>query len=120
MRIVLDVPADPSLLRAATMGLVALNRKILQRQPLPLLYRSGVRYATEGMGEEQWRTADQVYQSGIGDCEDLTAWRVAELQLAGVAAMPDIVRTGFRRYHARVRLPNGRIEDPSRKLGMGK
>jgi hypothetical protein len=32
--------------------------------------------------------------------------------------MPDIVRTGFRRYHARVRRGDGSIEDPSMRLGM--
>lgn len=121
MRVALNVPADPAALRAATMGLVALNRVIMRRRPLPPLYRSGVRYRIEGVGNENWNTADVVFRKGIGDCEDLAAWRVAELQLAGeLGAMPHIIKTGFKRYHAQVRRADGRIEDPSRVLGMGR
>ena len=44
------------------------------------LYQSGVRYAREPIGSEVWQTALETQQLGKGDCEDLVAWRVAELR----------------------------------------
>lgn len=105
-------------MEAASQGIVALNRAIMRRQPLPPLYRSNVRYQKESLGSENWRTADEVYRLGYGDCEDLANYRTAELQLEGELATTKIRRTGFRKFHAVVRRENGRIEDPSRRLGM--
>lgn len=113
----LKVPARAGAIRGAVLGLVALNRDVLRNSQLPPLYRSGVRYQAEELGSERWLTADEVFAKGRGDCEDLAAWRVAELQLAGeLDASVDIARTGNRRFHARVLRANGAIEDPSRIL----
>jgi len=60
----------------------------------------------------------EVMRHRFGDCEDLSAWRVAELRLGGVRAIPWVVQSGNRLYHVQVRYPDGTIEDPSRRLGM--
>lgn len=116
INVTLRVPASRKALEAATTGLVALNRYVLRRSPLPPIYESGVVYKPETRRPEEWRTADVIYASGYGDCEDLASWRVAELQLAGEPAKVKVVRTGVRRFHAIVQRVNGAIEDPSKKL----
>lgn len=100
-------------------GLVAANLVILKRNPrLPPLYKSGVRYVPEPRGQEKWLTYDKVLRAGKGDCEDLATARSAELINVGVMAWPDVIRTARRKFHAVVVWPDGRIEDPSKILGM--
>lgn len=86
------------------------------------LYEQGVVYQTEPRGEESFSTPLLVKERGYGDCADLSLWRVAELRNAGVPAAYDIYiqhPSRLRRvFHVRVRLPDGRVEDPSVKLGM--
>lgn len=58
-------------------------------------------------------------RDGYGDCEDLAAARVAELRVkAGIKAVPWLKKKG-KIWHVLVRYPDGTLEDPSRKLGMG-
>lgn len=98
---------------------MAANLVILKRNPrMPALYESGVRYVPEPAGMEKWLTYDQVLRAGKGDCEDLAAARAAELHRVGIKAWPIVIRTGRKRFHAVVRWPDGRIEDPSKILGM--
>lgn len=87
-------------------------------RPLPPLYRSGVRYRQE-RGTEDWNTAPVVLKRGYGDCEDLAAWRAAELRVMGIPAHGIVKRTGPKMFHALVLWPDGRVEDPSKILGMG-
>jgi hypothetical protein len=59
----------------------------------------------------------------VHNCEDLACWRVAELRTRfGIDARPTFTSQvrpdGSHLYHILVRLPDGRIEDPSRRLGM--
>jgi hypothetical protein len=85
------------------------------------LLKSHVRYQAEPLGSEIWQSAKETYELGFGDCEDLVSIRVAELRFwERVNAMPFIkdVRPGLR--HCLVRHPDGRLECPSRALGMGK
>ena len=88
----------------------------------PLLYESGVRYQEEPPGAEDWQNVPITLELGWGDCEDLACWRVAELIVRGIAASPFVTRQeledGRSLYHVMVRLPDGRVEDPSRQLGM--
>jgi len=115
--VTIQVPPSRPCLKAAVLGLVALNRAVLRSQNLPPLYQSGVTYRPEGLGRERWLRADEVFAEDHGDCEDLAAWRVAELQVAGeLGASVDIERTGTRKYHAVVRRADGTREDPSRIL----
>ena len=113
------VPAEGKAMQAALAGLCALAGEDLARRPLPPLYRAGVRYRPEPRGQERWQVPSEVKRKGFGDCEDLAAWRVAELRRKGEAAMPYVKQTGARRWHAMVKRADGRLEDPSRLLGMG-
>ena len=90
---------------------------------IPPLYKSGVRYRRESPKRERWLRSDEVLEVGYGDCEDLAAWRAAELRQRGLPAKVIVKKTGPRKFHALVAVPTetGRwiTEDPSRRLGMG-
>lgn len=89
----------------------------------PALYASGVRYQREPEGEEVWQGIAETLVQRWGDCEDLATWRTAELRMRGVRANPcftsRVRADGVLVYHIMVKWPDGSIEDPSRKLGMG-
>lgn len=89
----------------------------------PPLYASGVRYRAEDQKRERWRVGTVVLSEDMeADCEDLAAMRVSELRRSGERAGFDLLRQepriGELLYHIRVRRGDGRIEDPSRVLGM--
>ena len=123
------VPDLPAALNEALEGLVRVNVKMLlaairSGRPVPPLYQLGVRYKREPARREWWQTvADNVVEKWA-DCEDLAGHLCAQKRVAGIlAGIPYparavCIRTGPRSYHAIVRLPDGRIEDPSRVLGM--
>lgn len=90
---------------------------LLIRDGIPTLYKSGVLYRREGA--ENWKDIPTLMLDAHGDCEDLACWRVAELRNAGIAASPHIRWRTEGKYHALVKHPDGRIEDPSLALGMG-
>ena len=116
---VIHVPASASFYEAAIEGLSLLDEQILTEAPdFPRLYESGVIYRKEA--RDTWRHADDVLCSGGGDCEDLAAWRVAELRVSGddPDAYVYVYQSGPHRYHAVVARGSGRIEDPSLILGM--
>lgn len=107
-------------------ALTAIDVDILKVSPdLPNLYESGVRYRREPVGQEDWDDTVELYRIGYGDCEDLSATRAAELRVRhGIAARPIVkgpkrLPNGLMLYHIQVQLPDGSIEDPSVKLGMG-
>lgn len=103
------------------------------------LYASGVRYEEDPPGREDWRDCYEVLRRGKGDCDNLVGWRVGELRAAGIAVDPvvkwqqipkDVMiglgypakmipEEGCSMVHCAVRWPDGRIEDPSKILGMG-
>lgn len=115
---------DPSELPVLLETLVELGRADLRRarrqgRPLPALYRGAIVYRREPRGRERWRSVRHVAAEGFGDCEDLAAYRAAELREGGEAgARAVLVRRGPHLIHAVVRRADGRIEDPSRRLGM--
>lgn len=124
MIVLFNIPPRPAALLRALEFLVSLNRQQIRQASgrIPQLYKAGVEYEREGRTiggrpKEHWRLISQVLKRGAGDCEDLTAWRVAELRERGINAVPDITRQG-RMFHVRVRYPDGRLEDPSKRLGM--
>lgn len=92
----------------------------LRKKRYPPLYQSGVRYEREPLGKEDWQTVERAYATRNADCEDLAAWRAAELvvsgQDAGARAVIKRVRPGL--IHCLVRRGNGAMEDPSKVLGM--
>lgn len=89
-------------------------------RPLPLLYNAGVRYQRERPGKEDWQLPTTTLRLGVGDCEDLAAWRTAELWNQGEAgARVFLKRVNPRLRHIQVLRADGTIEDPSKLLGMG-
>jgi hypothetical protein len=104
----------------------------------PSLYDSGVVYEREPPGREDWQDILTTLRRRGGDCEDLATWRAAELMMRGVPArafghprpmmIPRACGEGEvacegksdvgTLWHILVRWPNGKIEDPSKKLGM--
>lgn len=129
MRVLLnmgDVPAA-EWLQPLLDALTAANVAWLRSHPdAPSIYAAGVRYRREPVGDEKWRALPVVLASRQGDCEDLGCARAAELLVRGIEAraVPRFVG----RYtvsgrpsqliHIVVRLPDGREEDPSARLGM--
>lgn len=104
-------------------GLVGINRTWFEQYPAtPHLYDTEVVYRPE-RSSEVWFDIPSILKRGHGDCEDLACWRVAELNTWGIRARPYIkwrkMPSGRMVYHAAVLRPDGKIEDPSRALGMG-
>ena len=89
----------------------------------PRLYESGVRYEEEPPGRDEWQDIPETLARRVGDCEDLGCWRLAELRVrTREQATPFIKRSVVAPartvYHVAVRRADGRLEDPSRTLGM--
>lgn len=112
------------LLEALTEANVAILRTFGSR--VPDLYRSGMRYRRESIGQEDWCDIIELLRLGYGDCEDLSCWRAAELRVRhgdkGARAFvrgPRRLPGGVMMYHIQVQRGDGRIEDPSLLLGMG-
>jgi hypothetical protein len=101
-------------------ALVRINLSFLRANSIkiPTLYDSKVVYKREPK-TEIWKDIPTTLKAGGGDCEDLAAWRCAELRFAGIAARP-YIKWRKKQHHALVLLPDGRIEDPSLALGMNK
>lgn len=124
-----DEPYRNRALQILLWTLVHLNELYLERFPgTPRLYDAGVRYLREPHRYEQWIPIPKVLRQGGADCEDLCAWRVAELRHRGFDARPSWSHeerkdpdTGetFTMYHIRVWIPGFGFEDPSLHLGMG-
>jgi hypothetical protein len=112
---------DYVLLSGLVSGLAKVNRVLIERGGIPPLYGSGVVYVADPRGGQVWRDCVAIMQRGSADCKSLVAWRLAELEIAGVRA--DVAldwvtnRRGYRTYHVWLRTANGE-EDPSRLLGM--
>lgn len=107
-------------LALALSSLQGIDEVWLHRHPeTPLLYHSGVVYAPE-LATEEWLPIPYLLARGIGDCEDLAAWRAAELRVTGED--PDARAMAYRSrpnlWHTIVRRGDGTIEDPSLALGM--
>lgn len=107
-------------------ALVAWDSIVIARDRLPDLYQSGMRYQREdyeSVHPEDWRDPRAMMRAGGGDCEDLAAWRCADLLRAGERARPVFVerprlKGGGRLFHILVQRADGSLEDPSRILGM--
>lgn len=102
-------------------ALQLVDQEQLRSGRYPGLYKSGVRYQREPRGREDWQTVSRAYRAKVADCEDLAAWRAAELVVTGedpnARAVIKRVRPGL--IHCLVLRGSGAMEDPSRLLGMG-
>lgn len=119
MRVAIPTDADPTELDALLEGLYALNVYILSARRHPPLYWSGIRYRREARGHEEWQSASRLVATGVGDCEDLAAYRAAELAVSGEDpdARPRVRHTIIPgQLHCVVLRGDGCIEDPSRIL----
>ena len=111
-------------LQTLLMALMYVDMFYLQTHPeAPALYESGVRYSEEPPGQEDWQDVPTTLAMGEGDCEDLACWRAAEYRVRhNIMASPTFTckkrPNGGYLYHILVKLPDGRVEDPSRRLGM--
>lgn len=110
-------------------ALVQVNLICLKKSEYPPLYKSGVRYVRElsmpdwaNKPVERWKTIPFVFRDQMGDCEDLSCWLVAENLSRGIRCKPKQIKmqapSGILQLHIVVEYPNGRIEDPSKVLGM--
>jgi hypothetical protein len=88
-----------------------------RNRALPPIYAAGIRYMRRDP-DEVWQLPSETMARGGGDCEDLAAWRAAELRIAGEPARVVVTRSAPGVLHAVVRRAHGAIEDPSRRLGM--
>lgn len=72
---------------------------------------------------ERFRDIPRIIENGGGDCDNVAAWRTAELRELGIQARPFITwrkrSDGGTTYHVIVLWPDGSSEDPSLLLGMG-
>lgn len=118
MRAELHIPRGERFYESALEGLARVNTDLYRDKRLPSIYAGGVKYQREQ--SEEWRNVEEVLGSGWGDCEDLAAARVGELRASGDQAHVIVRRTGPKMTHALVQRGNGTIEDPSRRLGMGR
>lgn len=120
-----EIASGDRKLRALLGALVLIDLEWLRQHPkTPPLYASGVRYRREPSGQELWQDIPTALAKGWADCEDLACWRVSEVRLRRnikVRAEPQGRRSpdGTLHYHIVVRWPDGMIEDPSKRLGMG-
>lgn len=105
-------------------GLAVADYEYLKAHPdTPLLYTSGIRYADEESGVDEWRDIPSILEAGEADCDDLVPWRIAELWIAGYAQARAIAHLQRRNdgsvvFHATVRIQDNQTEDPSERLGM--
>jgi hypothetical protein len=129
MRVIADIPSDGAsgeLVMGAARAIelvVGINLLIMKRLRVPSLYTTDVVYRLEPPGPEEIANCLQVLGKAPrvnnipgpwGDCDDLVAYRVAELRFRGEKAVPRIVwRKDTHLYHAQVRRGDGSIEDPS-------
>jgi hypothetical protein len=106
-------------------ALYLIQRLYLRLHPeAPGIYQAGVHYEEEPAGREDWQDVPTSIRRKNADCEDLATWRAAELsERHGIDARPTFIwrirPSGAYLYHIQTTYPDGRVEDPSRTLGMG-
>lgn len=118
----MPVDAQANVLAAMLQALVLADAEYLRANPsTPPLYKAGVKYLREPPGTDNWQDIPRTLELKSGDCEDLAAWRTAELNAAGEAAHVELihfVEEGVTLFHVVVRRADGTKEDPSNLLGM--
>lgn len=121
----INVPPVPAAIEAVVEGLVLLNVWMFEHADVsgvdvPDLYTSGITYRREPIGREWWENAHDalgVTSDRSGDCEDLAAYRAAELRVfEDDYAIVRVVPTRRGKFHAIVEREDGTLEDPSRIL----
>jgi hypothetical protein len=103
---------------------IAIVREFVERTgTVPNKVRAALDALETMTGGERFRDIPRIIENGGGDCDNVAAWRAAELNELGIAAQPYITwrkrSDGGTTYHVIVRWPDGSSEDPSLLLGMG-
>lgn len=110
--------------RAVMEGVIEANRIFLRHHAVPPMYSLGLKYQSEPPGTtEEFADIPTVLSRGWGDCDDLVAFRIAQLRHEGEHATPRVswrpaANGRPRLFHVLVRRADGTIEDPSALLGM--
>lgn len=145
MRILTYIPEELSLTpeqvasecRRKLFDVVGTNVRLMKAaaaagRPYPDLYESGIWFIREPWAGrfEEFATADRMIERGWADCDDCVAYRCAQYQCRGGSWLKTGIKIYWRflrdgkgrrltMHHAQVRLPDGTIEDPSRRLPGG-
>jgi hypothetical protein len=99
-------------------------REWLLKKGAPADVREAFMLMADQLGSgEHFREIPRILEHCGGDCDNVAAWRCAELRELGISAKPYITwrkrPDGGTTYHVIVRWPDGSSEDPSLLLGMG-
>lgn len=112
---------NPRTPRIYTPGLMRYERELLPNE-IAAKFPQCATPCKAPVHPEHWKGIAACLRDREGDCEDLACWRASELIVRDrIAARPDF---SFKKvgtlmvYHIFVRLPDGTIDDPSRRLGM--
>lgn len=127
MRINVAVPeahVDAPVLDAALEATTRLNESMLATKEIPTFQEGlhhGIKWKPEPPGQEHFDHAKVVLARKWGDCDDLAPWQAASLRHTGEdpGARAIAQRSGPKRWHAVVQRSDGKIDDPSRRAGMG-
>jgi hypothetical protein len=89
----------------------------------PRIYRSGVVYREEPSGMEDWQDIPTCLRLGKADCDDVSPWRAAEIQVRERTPAEPYFASAKRKgggmlYHILVNAKGRPPEDPSYVLGM--
>jgi hypothetical protein len=114
------IEGEPDIL-AMLERLLQENLRQMRESSYPSVYDLGTFYRREPIGREKWTTARYMRTNPAEgfDCEDLASYQVAFLRTTGLDPR---AKTGLKRsvvgWHVVVIRGDGRIEDPSKTLGM--
>jgi hypothetical protein len=90
---------------------------LLAHPHTPRLADSGVRYADEADGMDEWQDIPDTLDRRNGDSEDLAAWRMAELQRGEDPRARWYITGDTPTFYIAIARSDGSIEDPARELG---
>lgn len=118
---------------ALSLATMIAERELKANPSIPLLAKSGVRWKrdptcktpqVEGSCERFLSPLQVLAEGEVGDCDDIGPWYAAELRLGRGVKQDKNAQAKSRPsdigYHVIVERSNGKIDDPSRQLGMGK
>ena len=115
----LAVEAKLPLVANLVEALTSVNIAFLKSHETVRLYESEVRYE---LMPWTWLDIPAILTRKRADCKSLVAWRLAELRVeeSEDARIHFVVQKAREHtvFHVQIQRANGRIEDPSRRLGM--
>lgn len=108
---------------AAVEFLIRVDQAEIAKYRLPSIYKAGALYEhVEGRLDTAWKDALSLVDTGLGNCKVLAAYLIAWNRNRGIRCWPKLYQVinddGTQDWHVAVEYPGGRIEDPSKRLGM--